>query len=82
MFSDTKPSATPEVKGLAGLALGFILVGTADHEAAGDMLTYLHDGIFNSDQLKYLKLKNLIVPVFGSYLINKLFYIYLIPLII
>ncbi|KAI1726403.1 26S proteasome non-ATPase regulatory subunit 2 [Ditylenchus destructor] len=43
LFSDTKPSATPEVKGLAGLALGFILVGTADHEAAGDMLTYLHD---------------------------------------
>jgi 26S proteasome regulatory subunit N1 len=43
IFADTKPSATAEVKGLAGLALGFILVGTADHEAAGDMLSYLHD---------------------------------------
>lgn len=30
-----------QVKGVAGLALGFILVGTADHEAATEMLHFL-----------------------------------------
>uniref|UniRef100_A0A0M3HQ45 26S proteasome non-ATPase regulatory subunit 2 n=1 Tax=Ascaris lumbricoides TaxID=6252 RepID=A0A0M3HQ45_ASCLU len=38
---DNKPSATPEVKGLAGLALGFILVGTADHDVVMDMFHVL-----------------------------------------
>ena len=41
IFSDTKPSANAEVKGLAALALGFILVGTADHLIAADLLNYL-----------------------------------------
>ncbi|VDM46040.1 unnamed protein product [Toxocara canis] len=41
VLGDNKPSATPEVKGLAGLALGFIRVGTADHEAAMEMLHFL-----------------------------------------
>ncbi|KAI1703164.1 26S proteasome non-ATPase regulatory subunit 2 [Ditylenchus destructor] len=42
IFSDKKPSATPEVKGVTALALGFILLGTADLEVAACMLTYLH----------------------------------------
>ncbi|ULT94858.1 hypothetical protein L3Y34_003948 [Caenorhabditis briggsae] len=43
VLSDQKPSATPEVKGLAGLSLGLILVGTADAEAAMEMLQALMD---------------------------------------
>lgn len=50
VLSDAKPSANNEVwqslkhsyalqvKGLTGLALGFILVGTADHQVASEML--------------------------------------------
>uniref|UniRef100_A0A8R1DTU9 26S proteasome non-ATPase regulatory subunit 2 n=1 Tax=Caenorhabditis japonica TaxID=281687 RepID=A0A8R1DTU9_CAEJA len=41
VLSDAKPSAIPEVKGLAGLSLGLILVGTADAEAAMEMLQSL-----------------------------------------
>ncbi|VDM29900.1 unnamed protein product [Toxocara canis] len=41
VLTDNKPSATPEVKGLTGLALGFILVGTADHDVAMEMLHVL-----------------------------------------
>ncbi|CAI2352032.1 unnamed protein product [Caenorhabditis sp. 36 PRJEB53466] len=43
VLSDQKPSAIPEVKGLAGLSLGLILVGTADAEAAMEMLQALMD---------------------------------------
>ncbi|CAJ0930839.1 unnamed protein product, partial [Mesorhabditis belari] len=41
VLSDNKPSATTEVKGLAGLSLGMIMVGTADHATAAEMLQYL-----------------------------------------
>lgn len=43
VFSDQKASANTEVKGLAALALGLILVGTGDHEAASELLAYLMD---------------------------------------
>lgn len=38
---DSKPSATAEVKGLTGLALGLIMVGTGDHTVAMEMLQTL-----------------------------------------
>ncbi|KAK6038069.1 Proteasome/cyclosome repeat protein [Cooperia oncophora] len=38
VLTDSKPSATSEVKGLTGLALGLIMVGTADHTVAMEML--------------------------------------------
>ncbi|ETN78502.1 Proteasome/cyclosome repeat protein [Necator americanus] len=41
VLTDTKPSATSEVKGLTGLALGLIMVGTADHTVAMEMLQTL-----------------------------------------
>ncbi|CAB3406247.1 unnamed protein product [Caenorhabditis bovis] len=41
VLTDARPSATPEVKGLAGLSLGLILVGTADSDAAMEMLQTL-----------------------------------------
>uniref|UniRef100_A0A7E4VA39 26S proteasome non-ATPase regulatory subunit 2 n=1 Tax=Panagrellus redivivus TaxID=6233 RepID=A0A7E4VA39_PANRE len=43
VLADQKPSATSEVKGLAGMSLGFILVGTADHKVAMEMLHLLMD---------------------------------------
>lgn len=42
---DARPSASAEIKGLASLSLGLILVGTADSEAASDMLTYLMEAL-------------------------------------
>uniref|UniRef100_A0A1I8AAV1 26S proteasome non-ATPase regulatory subunit 2 n=1 Tax=Steinernema glaseri TaxID=37863 RepID=A0A1I8AAV1_9BILA len=41
VLSCTKPSGNNEVKGLAGLSLGFVLVGTADGAAATEMLQLL-----------------------------------------
>ncbi|CAD6194862.1 unnamed protein product [Caenorhabditis auriculariae] len=41
VLADTRPSATAEVKGLTGLSLGLILVGTGDHTAAMEMLQTL-----------------------------------------
>lgn len=41
VLTDSKPSATSEVKGLTGLALGLIMVGTADHTVAMEMLQTL-----------------------------------------
>uniref|UniRef100_A0A0N5A938 26S proteasome non-ATPase regulatory subunit 2 n=1 Tax=Syphacia muris TaxID=451379 RepID=A0A0N5A938_9BILA len=41
VLTDTKPSATNEVKGLTGLALGLILVGTGDHDVAMEILQVL-----------------------------------------
>ncbi|GMT25054.1 hypothetical protein PFISCL1PPCAC_16351, partial [Pristionchus fissidentatus] len=41
VLADTRPSTTPEVRGLAALSLGMILVGTADHEVANEMITQL-----------------------------------------
>uniref|UniRef100_A0A183EE29 26S proteasome non-ATPase regulatory subunit 2 n=1 Tax=Gongylonema pulchrum TaxID=637853 RepID=A0A183EE29_9BILA len=43
VLSDTRPSATTEVKGLAALAIGFILVGTCDHITASEMFNYLNE---------------------------------------
>uniref|UniRef100_A0A914X4C9 26S proteasome non-ATPase regulatory subunit 2 n=1 Tax=Plectus sambesii TaxID=2011161 RepID=A0A914X4C9_9BILA len=41
VLTDTKPAANAEVKGLTGLALGLICVGTADHQVAMDLLQIL-----------------------------------------
>ncbi|CAI4221042.1 unnamed protein product [Auanema sp. JU1783] len=41
VLTDTKNSSTAEVKGLAGLSLGLIMVGTADHTVAMEMLQTL-----------------------------------------
>ncbi|KAK0406710.1 hypothetical protein QR680_018750 [Steinernema hermaphroditum] len=41
VFSCTKASATMELKGLAALSLGFILVGSADHDTAAVLLQCL-----------------------------------------
>ncbi|KAK0398473.1 hypothetical protein QR680_002605 [Steinernema hermaphroditum] len=41
VLSCTKLSANNEVKGLAGLSLGFVLVGTADDATAMEMLQFL-----------------------------------------
>ncbi|PAV72505.1 hypothetical protein WR25_05905 isoform B [Diploscapter pachys] len=41
ILADTKPSATLEVKGLTGLALGMILVATADNTVAMELLQFL-----------------------------------------
>ncbi|VDM54686.1 unnamed protein product [Angiostrongylus costaricensis] len=41
VLTDAKPSATNEVRGLTGLALGLIMVGTADHTVALEMLQTL-----------------------------------------
>ncbi|KAE9414791.1 hypothetical protein Angca_006864, partial [Angiostrongylus cantonensis] len=41
VLTDAKPSATSEVRGLTGLALGLIMVGTADHTVSLDMLQTL-----------------------------------------
>ncbi|VDK77497.1 unnamed protein product [Onchocerca ochengi] len=43
LLSDTKPSATSEVKGLAALSIGFILVGTCDHITACELFNYLNE---------------------------------------
>lgn len=52
-MSDTKPSANSEVKGLAALALGFILVGTADHLIAADLLNYLIESNIDNQDTNY-----------------------------
>ncbi|KAI6202974.1 26S proteasome non-ATPase regulatory subunit 2 [Aphelenchoides besseyi] len=41
VLADQRPSVTPEIKGMAGLSLGFILVGTGDHTVAMEMLQVL-----------------------------------------
>ncbi|CAJ0574536.1 unnamed protein product, partial [Mesorhabditis spiculigera] len=41
VFNETSPAATPEVKGLTGLSLGLIMVGTGDHTIAFEMLQVL-----------------------------------------
>ena len=41
VLTDNKPSATAEVKGLTGLSLGLIMVGTGDHTVAMEMLQTL-----------------------------------------
>jgi len=38
---DNRPCTTTEIKGIAGLSLGFILVGTGDHNVAMEMLQVL-----------------------------------------
>ncbi|KAM3729221.1 26S proteasome non-ATPase regulatory subunit [Dirofilaria immitis] len=43
LLLDTKPSATSEVKGLAALSIGFILVGTCDHITACELFNYLNE---------------------------------------
>ncbi|KAK6111696.1 Proteasome/cyclosome repeat family protein [Brugia pahangi] len=43
LLLDTKPSATAEVKGLAALSIGFILVGTCDHITACELFNYLNE---------------------------------------
>uniref|UniRef100_A0A914Z170 26S proteasome non-ATPase regulatory subunit RPN1 C-terminal domain-containing protein n=1 Tax=Panagrolaimus superbus TaxID=310955 RepID=A0A914Z170_9BILA len=41
VLNDTRPSANAEIKGMAALSLGLILVGTGDSDAANEMLTLL-----------------------------------------
>ena len=41
VLTDNKPAATSEVKGMTGLALGFILVGTGDIPCATEMFNLL-----------------------------------------
>ncbi|KAI6233006.1 26S proteasome non-ATPase regulatory subunit 2 [Aphelenchoides fujianensis] len=41
VLGDSRPCATSEIKGIAGLSLGFILVGTGDHTVAMEMLQIL-----------------------------------------
>ncbi|CAD5220072.1 unnamed protein product [Bursaphelenchus okinawaensis] len=59
VLGDSKPSATSEVKGLAGLSLGFILVGTGDHTVAMEMLQILmerSEAELNEPNMRFLAL--------------------------